>query len=113
MRDNNQLENKKEPDWFPEVKVYHNGSHYIGIPHTTVRRKKRGKPKEEIFVVSDDDSVDKKASVLPTLEEVDTDMDAELECPFQDEIDAYYEPKKQVKMDVNADMVPSNEEKPP
>ena len=113
MENNNQLENKKEPDWFPEVKVYHNGSHYIGIPHTKVRRKKRGKPKEEVFVVSVDDPTDKKASILLTLEEVDTDMDAELECPFQDEIDAYYEPKKQVKMDVNADMVPLNEEKPP
>ena len=53
------MEEKKEPDWFPEAKIYHNGSHFIGIPHTTVRRKKRGKPKEEIFVVSDGDPVDK------------------------------------------------------
>lgn len=113
MENNNQLENKKEPDWFPEVKVYHNGSHYIGIPHTTVRRKKRGKPKEEVFVVSDEDPIDKKATVLPTLKEVDTDMEEELECPFQDEIDAYFEQKQQVKMDVDADMVPSKEENPP
>ena len=82
-----EIEGKKEPDWFPEVKVYHNGSHYIGIPHTTVRRKKRGRPKEEVFVVSDGEDNGKKASVLPMLEEMDTDMDAELECPFQDEID--------------------------
>ena len=102
---------QKEPDWFPETKVYHNGSHYIGIPHTTVRRKKRGKPKEEVFVVSEGDSADKKASVLPKLEELDTDMDEELECPFQDEIDAYYEKKRQLKLDVNADMVPPKREK--
>lgn len=25
----------KEPAWFPEAKVYHNGSHFIAIPHTT------------------------------------------------------------------------------
>ena len=54
---------EKEPSWFPEAKVYHNGSHFIAIPHTKVRRKKRGKPKEEIFVVSEGDPVDKKASV--------------------------------------------------
>ena len=113
MSDNNQFKDKKEPDWVSEVKVYHNGSHYIGILHTTVRRKKRRKLKEEVFVVSDGDPTDKKATVLPTLEEVDTDMDAELECPFQDEIDAYYEQKQQVKMNVNADMVSLNEEKSP
>ena len=105
------MEEKKEPDWFPEAKIYHNGSHFIGIPHTTVRRKKRGKPKEEIFVVSDGDSADKKAAILATLEELDTDMDEELECPFQDEIDAYYEKKQQVKLDFNADMVPPKAEK--
>ena len=53
---------EKEPSWFPEAKVYHNGSHFIAIPHTKVRRKKRGKPKEEIFVVSEGDPVDKKAT---------------------------------------------------
>ena len=40
-------------------------------------------------------------------------MDEELECPFQDEIDAYYEQKQQVELDFNADMVPSKKEKPP
>ena len=104
---------EKEPSWFPEAKVYHNGSHYIAIPHTKVRRKKRGKRKEEIFVVSEGDPIDKKASILPTLEEVDTDMDEEMDCPFQDEIDAFYEQKRQVKMDFNSDMVLSKQEKPP
>lgn len=72
------MKEKKEPDWFPEVKIYHTGSHYIGIPHTKVRRKKRGKPKEEVFVVSASDATDKKATVLPTLEEFDTDEYDEL-----------------------------------
>ena len=112
MENNNQFEGKKEQEWFPEAKVYHNGSHFIGIPHMKVRRKKRGKPKEDVFVVSDSDPVDKKASILPTLEEVDSDMDEELDCPFQDEIDTFYEQEKQAKLDFNADMVPSNKEKP-
>lgn len=104
---------EKEPSWFPEAKVYHNGSHFIAIPHTKVRRKKRGKHKEEVFIVSDGDPVDKKASVLPKLEEIDTDLDDELVCPFQDEIDAYYEEKEQVKVDLNTDVVPVKQEKPP
>ena len=104
---------EKEPSWFPEAKVYHNGSHFIAIPHTKIRRKKRGKHVEEVFVVSDGDSVDKKASVLPKLEEVDTDLNEELECPFLEEIEEYYEQKRQIKMAVNADMVPVKQEKPP
>ena len=104
-------EERKEPDWFPETKIYHNGSHYIGIPHTKVRRKKRGKAKEEIYVLSDGEDNSKKASVLPMLEEMDTDMYEGLNCPFQDEIEVYYEQKQQEKVDLNADMVPSNEEK--
>ena len=103
---------EKEPSWFPEAKVYHNGSHFIAIPHTKVRRKKRGKRIEEVFVVSEGDPVDKKASVLPKLEEIDSDLDEELECPFQDEIDAYYAQKQQTKMDFNADMVSPKQEKP-
>ena len=60
MENNNQFEGKEEQEWFPEAKVYHNGSHFIGIPHTKVRSKKRSKPKEDVFVVSDGDPVDKK-----------------------------------------------------
>ena len=31
----------KEPAWFPESKIYFNGSQHIAIPHTTRRYKKR------------------------------------------------------------------------
>ena len=106
------MEENKKADWYPETKVYHNGSHYIGIPHTTIRRKKRGKPKEEVFVVAENDDLGRKARVLPTMEELDTDMDEALECPFQAEIDAYYEGKKQLKVDFNTDMVSQNCHKP-
>ena len=42
--------------WYPNAKVYHNGSHFIGIPHTTNRCKKRPKPQEKVFVVSEDEN---------------------------------------------------------
>ena len=83
------MEERKEPDWFPNAKVYHNGSHYIGIPHTTNRRKKRPKPQEKVFVVREE--IDKQtgevavktATILPTLEFMDDDEYPD--CPFDDE----------------------------
>ena len=42
---------EKEPAWFPESKVYFNGSQHIAIPHTTRRYKKRPKKVEKVFVV--------------------------------------------------------------
>ena len=103
----------REPSWFPEAKVYHNGSHFIAIPHTKVRRKKRGKHKEEIFVVSENDPIDKKASILPKLEEIDTDMEEELDCPFQEEIDEFYEAKKQENIAVDSVIALPKKEQPP
>ena len=103
----------REPSWFPEAKVYHNGSHFIAIPHTKVRRKKRGKHKEEIFVVSENDPIDKKASILPKLEEIDTDMEEELDCPFQEEIDEFYEVKKQENIAVDSVIALPKKEQPP
>ena len=82
------MEEKEEPTWFPEAKIYHNGSHYIAIPHKKVRRKKRGKHKESVYVVMGEE--DRPATVMPTLEELDTDMDEELYCPFQAEVDRHY-----------------------
>ena len=68
------MEERKEPTWFPNAKVYHNGSHFIAIPHTTNRRKKRPKPKEKVFVVSEGrdeemgEGAKRAAPILPTLE---------------------------------------------
>ena len=105
-------EERKEPDWFPNAKVYHNGSHYIGIPHTTNRRKKRPKPQEKVFVLREETDKQtgevavKSAPILPTLEKVDDDEYPD--CPFEKEIEEYY---KQEKSKVKADMVPSTVKK--
>ena len=41
--------------WYEETKIYHDGSHYIAIPHTTNPRPRRPRPKEtEIEVVEND-----------------------------------------------------------
>ena len=91
-----EFDEKKEPSWFPNAKIYHDGSQFVAIPHTTVRRKKRGKHKEEVFVVADNAPIEKKAIAVPTLEELDTDEYEEMECPFEEEVEAYYT-EQQVK----------------
>ena len=102
---------EKEPAWFPEAKVYFNGSQYIAIPHTTRRYKKRPKKQEKVFVVPEDDSeiiVDgavRPASTVPKLEIMDDDECPD--CPFEDVIEAYYANKNEQKSHFNADMVPS------
>ena len=106
------MEDRKEPDWFPNAKVYHNGSHYIALPHTENKRKIRPKPKEKVFVVAEEtdkkewEGVVRAAPILPTLEIVDDDEYPD--CPFEEEIEAYY---KQEKSKVNADTVSSFKKK--
>ena len=40
--------------WFGETKVYFDGSHYIGIPHTTRCVKKKTQPFEELITVNEE-----------------------------------------------------------
>ena len=97
---------RKEPDWFPNAKVYHNGSHYIGIPHTTNRRKQRPKPQEKVFVIREETDKEtgevavKTAALLPKLELMDDDECPD--CPFEEEIEEYYRKKNE---GINTDMV--------
>lgn len=44
---------------YGEAKVYHDGSHYIAIPHTTRPSKKRYKPEEETVEVKEEQTEDK------------------------------------------------------
>ncbi len=44
-------EPQKVGDFYPESKVYFDGSHYIAIPHTTKPYKPRPKKKEEVITV--------------------------------------------------------------
>lgn len=94
---------RKEPDWFLNAKVYHNGSHYIGIPHTTNRRKQRPKPQEKVFVVREEtdektgEVAVKTATILPKLEFMDDDECPD--CPFDDVETVVHSPPKMKKED--------------
>lgn len=41
---------------YGECKIYFDGSHYIGIPHTTRPSRRRSKPPEEEIVVTDNET---------------------------------------------------------
>lgn len=61
--------------WYPEAKIYYDGSNYIAIPHTTnpTRRKKR---KQELITVSEEDGklkLDKSPIVKPAVIDDDDD----------------------------------------
>lgn len=45
--------------WYEEVKVYHDGSHYVGIPHTTNPKKRRKQPPEQEFEVVEESVAEK------------------------------------------------------
>ena len=73
--------NEQFEEWYPEAKVYFDGSHYIAIPHTTnlTRRRKR---KQEIITVSEQDGKLKLEDSPPVLE-VDKDCEIEPQKPEQ------------------------------
>jgi hypothetical protein len=60
-------------EWYPESKVYFDGSHYVAIPHTTNPTKRRRKYREEVITVADDkeDGVPSKGEGTPILRDED------------------------------------------
>ena len=69
-------------EWYPEAKVYFDGSHYIAIPHTTnpVRRRKH---KQEEIIVSEQDGKLKLEKTPPILIPDDED---EFEPPEPEQV---------------------------
>ena len=59
-------ENEQFDEWYPEAKVYFDGSHYIAIPHTTNPARRR-KHKQEIITVSEQDGKLKLEKMPPVL----------------------------------------------
>ena len=74
-------------EWYPEAKVYFDGSHYIAIPHTTNPTRRRKHKQEEItvseqdgklklektppiLIPDDDDEIEPQSFTQVTLEEV-------------------------------------------
>lgn len=59
-------ESEQFDEWYPEAKVYFDGSHYIAIPHTTNAARRR-KHKQEVIIVSEQDGKLKLEKTPPVL----------------------------------------------
>lgn len=62
---------------YGECKIYFDGSHYIGIPHTTRPSRRRSKPPEEEIVVTEKE-------IEPTIE-TEENVRAEESAPSNDD----------------------------
>lgn len=58
---------------YGETKVYFDGSHYIAIPHTTRKTKRRPKPEEEKIVVVDKEEIEQSGDTVS--EPVESDVE--------------------------------------
>ena len=89
---------------YGECKIYFDGSHYIGIPHTTRPLRRRPKPPEEEIVVTDNETEQTaETEVNITIEESAPSNDdapivrAENEEPFESESEPQAEPQPKVR----------------
>ena len=82
--------------WFGETKIYFDGSHYIGIPHTTRFVKKKIKPFEELITVNEEndegsvEEITESSHPVINFEEVDGELVFDEEEKTQN-IDKAYE----------------------
>lgn len=86
---------------YGETKIYHDGSHFIGIPHTTRPSKKRYKPEEETVEVKEKES-DNKDTELKDEELESTPLELE-GVPFEVEFE---------EIDVDEEIFPESEPPP-
>ena len=89
---------------YGECKIYFDGSHYIGIPHTTRPSRRRSKPPEEEIVLTDNETEQTaETEVNITIEESAPSNDdapivrAENEEPSESESEPQAEPQPKVR----------------
>ena len=89
---------------YGECKINFDGSHYIGIPHTTRPSRRRSKPPEEEIVVTDNETEQTaETEVNTTIEESAPSNDdapivrAENEEPSESESEPQAEPQPKVR----------------
>lgn len=78
---------------YPGTKVYFDGSHYIGIPHTTRKVKHRPKPPEELIEVKEETVNDSANETDNTVEELEEEpyiipfkeLEGPYELPFEED----------------------------
>lgn len=64
------MDEEKFEEWYPQAKVYFDGSHYIAIPHTTNRARRRKSHHEEIVVRQKDGKYELVKTPKIELEEI-------------------------------------------
>lgn len=64
------MDEEKFDEWYPQAKVYFDGSHYIAIPHTTNRARRRKPHPEEIVVMQNDGKYELVKTPKIELEEI-------------------------------------------
>ena len=96
---------------YGECKIYFDGSHYIGIPHTTRPSRRRSKPPEEEILVTDNETEQTaETEVNITIEESAPSNDdapivrAENEEPFESESEPQAEPQPKVRTMTRKDL---------
>lgn len=89
---------------YGECKIYFDGSHYIGIPHTTRPSRRRPKPPEEEIVVTEKEAeppTEKDENIKATESAPSNDdapiVRAENEEPFESESEPQPEPQPKVR----------------
>ena len=83
--------------WFGETKIYFDGSHYIGIPHTTRYVKKKKKPFEELITVNEENEEGSVEEVAESSHSVIEFEEIEGDLVFDEEEKTQKDNKKQEK----------------
>ena len=64
--------------WYEETKIYHDGSHYIAIPHTTNPKPRRPRPKETEIEVVEEIEPPQQNMVVPKIDSVSVAAESEV-----------------------------------
>ena len=83
--------------WFGETKIYFDGSHYIGIPHTTRYVKKKKKPFEELITVNEENEEGSVEEVAESSHSVIDFEEIEGDLVFDEEENVQIDEKNQEK----------------
>ena len=84
--------------WFGETKIYFDGSHYIGIPHTTRYVKKKKKPFEELITVNEENEEGSVEEVAESSHSVIEFEEIEGDLVFDEEEKVQIDEKNQEKL---------------
>lgn len=100
------MDEEKFDEWYPQAKVYFDGSHYIAIPHTTNKTRRRKPHYKEIEVKQTGGKFELVKTPRLELEEIDE------KSPWDDEqamVEEFIEPSKIEPQNVNDAVICGNQ----